>query len=69
MTAIHTPRRIPPQRERAPEALRKTVVLMEPPSGWPWNSPEAMLAIPCALKSPLPLVGGALGSGTVCATP
>ncbi len=45
------------------------MVLIEPPSGWPRNSPEAILAIPCALKSPFPLVGGALGSGTVCATP
>ena len=69
MSTIHSPTMIPPQRERAPDARRNTVVLSEPPTGWPWNRPEATLASPCALKSPLPSVGAVFGSGTPWATP
>ena len=39
------------QEERAPDSTVSAVVLSDPPTGSPLNSPHATLAAPCAMKS------------------
>ena len=50
-TAITTPANTAAWRDRAPAALFRAEADTEPPTGMPWNTPDAMLATPCPTKS------------------
>ncbi len=66
---IHRPARMDAQRVFAPEITLIAVPLSDPPTGSPRNSPDAMFAAPCAMKSRVRPAGGPSPFGTDWLTP
>src|SRR5690606_30049835 len=69
ITPTHSPARMAAQRPRAPDDTFSAVVLSEPPTGTPRNSPAAMLAAPWAMKSRDARLREPSGLGTFWLTP